>query len=292
VVTKPFSFEGSRRKAAAEAGIAEFRQHVDCLITIPNDRLLTFAPKKAPFAEMLKKANDILHCAVQGISDVIMKEGLINVDFADVRTAMKEAGLALMGTGAASGENRAREAAMRAITSPLLEDVSIDGAKAVLYNITASMDITGDEIEEIGTIIANAVDREAEVIFGIVYDENAGDELRITVIATGIEAAPKQEAVLAPAGNVTDFSQASARRHAQQAQQQGQANPVQPAGGARPRRIPELWYDEKSDLPAIVRKEQALGHRKGPAKYEPGGEDFIFDEEEFEMPAFIRRQAD
>jgi cell division protein FtsZ len=286
VVTKPFSFEGAKRKAAAESGIAEFRQHVDCLITIPNDRLLTFAPKNAPFKDMLKKANDILHCAVQGISDVIMIEGLINLDFADVRTVMSEAGLALMGTGAASGENRAREATMRAITSPLLEDVSIDGAKAVLYNITASRDITVDEVQEIGTIIADAVHPEVNAFVGVVYDDNAGDELRITVIATGIDAAPKPEVVQTHA-HVTDFKQASARRHAQQAQ----TNPAPAAGGPRQRR-PELWYDEKSDLPAIVRKEQALGHRKEYAKYEPGGEVFIFDEEEFEMPAFIRRSPD
>ena len=289
VVTKPFSFEGAKRKAAAESGIAEFRQHVDCLITIPNDRLLTFAPKNAPFDAMLNKANDILHCAVQGISDVIMIEGLINLDFADMRAVMNEAGLALMGTGTASGENRAREAAERAITSPLLEDVSIEGAKAVLYNITASRDITVDEVQEIGTIIGDAVDREAEVIFGMVYDENAGDELRITVIATGIEAAPKPEAVRGHAGNVTDFKQASARAHPQQAQ----ANTAQAAGGdARQRRIPELWYDEKSDVPANVRKEQALGHRKAHAKYAPGEEDFLYDEVDFEVPSFIRRQAD
>ena len=125
VVTKPFSFEGVKRKRAAEAGLEEFKQHVDCLITIPNDRLLAFAPKKAPFSEMLQKANDVLYYAVKGISDVIVGDGLINLDFADVRTTMSEAGLALMGTGMASGENRAREAAQRAIMSPLLEDVSL-----------------------------------------------------------------------------------------------------------------------------------------------------------------------
>ena len=293
VVTKPFSFEGAKRKAAAEAGIAEFRQHVDCLITIPNDRLLTFAPKKAPFSELLRKANDILFCAVKGISDVIMEDGLINLDFADVRTAMSESGLALMGTGVASGENRAREAAMRAITSPLLEDVSIDGAKAVLYNITASMDITGDEILEIGTIIGDAVHPDANVIMGMVYDENAGDELRITVIATGIDASPKLAASPGAQsnspGNVTPFP-ASGKYPAREQSQQAQQTPA--AGGVQrqPRMLPQ-WYDEKSDLPTYVRKDKALGHLKT-HKHAPGEEDFIFDEEEFEMPAFIRRQAD
>ncbi|MDR0239576.1 MAG: cell division protein FtsZ [Deltaproteobacteria bacterium] len=296
VVTKPFSFEGARRKAAAETGIAEFRQHVDCLITIPNDRLLTFAPKKAPFSEMLKKANDILYCAVKGISDVIMEDGLINLDFADVRAAMGESGLALMGTGIASGENRAREAAMRAITSPLLEDVSIDGARAVLYNITASMDITGDEIQEIGTIIADAVHPDASVFFGVVYDEHAGDELRITVIATGIDAAPKAGAVPSSApGTVTPFPSGGKYSPAQPQRAQpapASQNAAQAGGGAyRPRRVVDGWPDEKSDKAAYVRKGQALGYLKA-HPHAPGEEDFIFDEEEFEMPAFIRRQAD
>jgi len=298
VVTKPFSFEGAKRKAAAEAGITEFRQHVDCLITIPNDRLLTFAPKKAPFSEMLKKANDILYCAVKGISDVIMEDGLINLDFADVRTAMSEAGLALMGTGIASGENRARDAAMRAITSPLLEDVSIDGAKAVLYNITASMDITGDEIQEIGTIIADAVHPEANVIMGMVYDENAGDELRITVIATGIDTASRPGAVQSPvAGKVTPFS-GGGKYPPAQAQQTPVQTPQNAAqAGGNPYRPPRVgdggWYDEKSDQAAYLRKEQALGRLK-PHPHVPGEEDFLYDYDagEFEVPAFIRRQAD
>jgi cell division protein FtsZ len=303
VVTKPFSFEGAKRRGAADAGIAEFRQHVDCLITIPNDRLLTFAPKKAPFSEMLKKANDILHCAVKGISDVIMEDGLINLDFADVRTVMSEAGLALMGTGVASGENRAREATMRAITSPLLEDVSIDGAKAVLYNITANRDITIDEVQEIGTIIGDAVHPDVNAFVGVVYDDNAGDELRITVIATGIEAPPKTAASVAgapgaplPAGNVTHFpaggKQPTREQMLQTQQTPAQTHTAAPAGGAaRQPRMVSQWYDEKDDRPTYVRKAKALGHRK-PHPHAPGEEDFIFDEEEFEMPAFIRRQAD
>ena len=299
VVTKPFSFEGLKRKTAAESGIAEFRQHVDCLITIPNDRLLTFAHKKEIFKDMLKKADDILYCAVKGISDVIMGGGHFNLDFADVRAAMGEAGLALMGTGVASGENRAREAAMSAITSPLLEDVSIDGAKAVLYNITASMDITVDEIQEIGMIIADAVHPDANVFFGVVYDENAGEELRITVIATGIDAAPRPMVAQPPAaGKVTPFSDGGkypAREQAQQTQQasmQAQQNAAQAAGNSyRQRRMVDIWYDEKSEQAAYVRKGQALGHMKA-HPHVPGEEDFIFDEEEFEMPAFIRRQAD
>lgn len=179
---------------------------MDCLITIPNDRLLAFAPKKAPFSEMLQKANDVLYYAVKGISDVIVGDGLINLDFADVRTTMAESGLALMGTGIASGENRAREAAQRAIMSPLLEDVSLESAKAVLYNITAPTDITADEIAEIGEIIGEATPEEANIIFGVVFDDNIGDEIRLTVIATGIESVQAVESVQPQAAaTVTNF---------------------------------------------------------------------------------------
>jgi cell division protein FtsZ len=189
---------------------------------------------------------------------------------------------------------------MRAITSPLLEDVSIDGAKAVLYNITASRDITVDEVQEIGTIIADAVHPEVNAFVGVVYDDNAGDELRITVIATGIDAALKPGAAYSPAaGNVTPFpvggKYSSAREPAQQAPMQAQqTNAAQVPGGAPrpPRRSAPPWIDEKSDQPAVVRKGQALGLLKKAHPYAPGEEDFLFDEEEFEMPAFIRRQAD
>ena len=225
VVTKPFSFEGVKRKRAAEAGLEEFKQHVDCLITIPNDRLLAFAPKKAPFSEMLQKANDVLYYAVKGISDVIVGDGLINLDFADVRTTMAEAGLALMGTGMASGENRAREAAQRAIMSPLLEDVSLESAKAVLYNITAPMDITAEEIAEIGDIIADATPEDANIIFGASFDPSLDDEIRVSVIATGFD--EKEEAAAAPAADMSQkpFSQAGDRvKESQQAAPQGEAS--------------------------------------------------------------------
>lgn len=301
VVTKPFSFEGAKRRASAEVGLEEFRQHVDCLITIPNDRLLAFAPKKAPFTEMLKKANDVLFYAVKGISDVIMEEGLINVDFADVRTVMSESGLALMGTGVATGENRAREAAHKAIMSPLLEDVSLEGAKAVLYNITASMDISGEEIDEVGTIIAEAAHPDANIIMGVVFSEDAGEELRITVIATGIESAERMQVAPVPAqATVTSFRQpgVGAASPAQGLRRQPQPVPVQqeeaaPASYGRANRREQVgnWYDGKSELPPFVRKREALG-QTARRSYAPGAEEFVFDEDEFEMPTFIRRQAD
>jgi len=183
VVTKPFSFEGANRKAVAESGIAEFRQHVDCLITISNDRLLSLAPKEASFAEIIKKANDVLYYAVKGIYDTIMENSLVAIDFVDVRMAFGGSGLASIGMGTASGTNRVREAAMQAITSPLLEDAPLYDANAVLYNITASKDITGNEIEGIHTIIADAAHPETNVFMGVTFDDNAGDALRVTLIA-------------------------------------------------------------------------------------------------------------
>ncbi len=306
VVTKPFGFEGSKRRAAAEAGVEEFKKHVDCLITIPNDRLMAFAPKKTPFNEMLRKANDVLYYAVKGISDVITENGHINVDFADVRTCMGEAGLALMGTGIASGENRAREAAQRAIMSPLLEDVSLEGARAVLYNITASMDISGDEIQDIGDTISEAAHPDANIFFGIVYDDNMEDEIRITVIATGIEPVVKgMNTLTANAARVTSFSAENAAMN-RVAPPVAQA-PVQPAPApvmedpmpqmsSRPvyrRRMTAGWADEGSHVPPYQRKSEMMGTaRRSATQYTPGKDDYTFDEEDFETPTFIRHQAD
>ncbi|WP_022655178.1 cell division protein FtsZ [uncultured Desulfovibrio sp.] len=304
VVTKPFSFEGVKRKRAAEAGLEEFKQHVDCLITIPNDRLLAFASKKAPFSEMLQKANDVLYYAVKGIADVIVGDGLINLDFADVRTTMSEAGLALMGTGMASGENRAREAAQRAIMSPLLEDVSLESAKAVLYNITAPMDITAEEIAEIGDIIGDATPEDANIIFGVVFDENIGDEIRLTVIATGIESPHAVQTVQAPVALVTNFRQpgpdavmADPRRRQLGRLQQG--NLVQDPQDEPEMRLPratrrsevERWYDEKSNRPPYLLKREAMGQSRR-RSHNPGQDDFTYDEDDFEIPTFIRTQAD
>ena len=184
VVTKPFSFEGARRRRFAEEGLEEFKQHVDCLITIPNDRLLAFAPKKTPFSAMLQKANVVLFYAVKGISDVILADGMINLDFADVCTIMKGAGTAMMGIGTASGDNRATDAASEAISSRLLES-SIDGATRVLLSIAGNKDLGIQEINDAADLVAKNVDPEANIIFGTVVDESLGDQVRVTVIATG-----------------------------------------------------------------------------------------------------------
>jgi len=186
VVSKPFSFEGKKRFKQAEQGIAELNKVADTVITIPNDRLRGIAPKDATMISMFKKADEILHHSVKGITDLIMVPGLINLDFADVKTTMRKAGMALMGIGVASGENRALEAAEKAISHPLLEDLSIAGAKGVLMNITCTSDLTMNEMTEASDRIHQEVGEDAEIIWGTAIDETLGDEIRITVIATGI----------------------------------------------------------------------------------------------------------
>jgi len=191
VVTKPFAFEGKRRRVQAEQGIRALRDTVDTLITIPNERLLNFVERATSLNEAFKIADDILRQAVQGISDLITVPGEINLDFADVKTIMHGMGMALMGTGVSSGEHRAVEAAQRAISSPLLEEASIEGAKGVLINVTGGPDMTLFEVHEAASIIQEAADEEANIIFGTVIDPKMKDELKVTVIATGFDAATK-----------------------------------------------------------------------------------------------------
>ena len=188
VVTKPFLFEGKRRITQAEEGITELRKIVDTLIIVPNQRLLSLGGKNISLLEAFKKADDILYHAVKGISDLIMVPGLINLDFADVKAIMSNMGMALMGTGVSSGDNRAVEAAQRAISSPLLEDNTVQGAHGILLNITGGPDMTLYEINEASSLIQSEAHEDANIIFGTVVDENMGDEIRITVIATGFEA--------------------------------------------------------------------------------------------------------
>ena len=185
VVTKPFLFEGKRRMKNAERGIEELKRHVDTLITIPNQRLLSISGRNTSLLDTFRRADDILYQAVKGISDLITCEGLVNVDFADVRAVMSEMGMAMMGTGEASGDNRATEAAEKAISSPLLEDISIHGARGVLINVTASPDVTLQEVNEAAELIHAEADPEANIIWGMVIDPNLEDKVRVTVIATG-----------------------------------------------------------------------------------------------------------
>jgi cell division protein FtsZ len=255
VVTKPFNFEGRQRMKTADQGIKELKETVDTIITIPNNRLLSLAAKKATFLEMLKKADDVLLYAVKGISDLITIPGLINLDFADVKTIMGEMGMALMGTGMASGEDRATEAAQKAISSPLLEDVSISGAKGVLMNISSGLDLTIDEVQEASSLIQQEAHEDANIIWGTVLDQSAGDELRVTVIATGIgevDVRPKPD---------LGVIQGSRR-------------------------------DDDLEIPTFLRhnrkiEDNATEHSR-PMSYK----DLPIDEDELEIPTFLRRQAD
>ena len=187
VVTKPFPFEGTKRMAAADAGIAELAESVDSLITIPNAKLLTALGKNVTLLDAFKAANDVLLGAVQGISELITNPGLINVDFADVRTVMSEMGVSMMGTGAASGDERATKAAQAAISSPLLDDVNLKGAQGILVNITAGLDMGIHEFEEVGSAIREFASDEATVVVGTVIDSDMSDEIRVTLVATGLD---------------------------------------------------------------------------------------------------------
>jgi cell division protein FtsZ len=189
VVTKPYRFEGRRRQRQAEQGLSELRECVDTVITIPNERLLNAVPKGTRFHESFRLVDDVLLQAVQGISDIITVPGLINVDFADVKAIMEGMGIALMGTGSATGDNRALEATQRAISSPLLEEASIEGAKGLLVNVSGGADLTLFEVNEAMSIIHDSADPDANIIFGAVLDERLTNEMKITVIATGFDKA-------------------------------------------------------------------------------------------------------
>ncbi|HEX7049151.1 MAG TPA: cell division protein FtsZ [Longimicrobiales bacterium] len=204
VVTKPFLFEGKKRMRQAEQGLAELKRSADTVIVVPNERLLSVVGKGVSFRDALKRADEVLLHATQGISDLINVTGEVNVDFADVRTVMASRGPALMGTGFASGENRAVEAAQEAISSPLLDNVSILGAAGVLINITGGMDLTIDEVTSIASIIQEAAGEEAEIIFGAVHDPSMEGEVRVTVIATGLAGGEEaaREGVLRPNFNM------------------------------------------------------------------------------------------
>ena len=195
VVTKPFSFEGKKRERQAAQGLAELRRSVDTMIVVPNDRLLAVVPKGTSFRDALKKADEVLLNATQGISDLIRVTGEVNVDFADVRTIMAARGPALMGSGFGEGDDRAQEAAQEAISSPLLDDVSIAGARGVLINITGGLDLAIDEVTQISSIIQEEAGDEAEIIFGAVHDPELEGKIRVTVIATGFDTAADDKVI-------------------------------------------------------------------------------------------------
>ncbi len=263
VVTKPFSREGRQRMQRAEQGIAELREVVDSLVVVPNDRLLGLAGKNMSILDAFKPADDVLRQAVQGISDLIVTEGLINVDFADVRTVMSNRGMAMMGIGVAEGERRAAEAAHRAISSPLLEEVDISGAMGVLVNISGSSSMTMDEFEEASTIIHEKVHEDANIIVGLVIDESLGDRIKITAIATGF-------------GDSFD-------------------NKRKPTEVVASRPEPMLRQNIKTDfdIPTHIRNQQVLTTAAPKTREMPSrNRDLFVDDEQFDIPTFLRRRVD
>lgn len=252
VVTKPFPFEGRRRMQLAEIGTSELAERVDSLIIIPNEKLLTVLGKGVSLLDAFKAANGVLQGAVQGISELITRPGLINVDFADVRTVMSEMGMAMMGTASASGENRAREAAEAAVASPLLEDIALSGAKGVLVNITAGMDMSIGEFEEVGEVIKSFTSDQATVVVGTVIDPEMRDELRVTIVVTGLSN-PKEQRDTSRDFNLPRMQNRAPLRPAQQ----NNAMPTQAVNPCSPKRPTEVQDSDYLDIPAFLRRQQA-----------------------------------
>lgn len=258
VVTKPFTFEGATRRRQAETGLKELRGIVDTILVIPNEKLLLIAGKEMRFLDAFRKVDEVLCQAVRGISELITRPGYINLDFADVKTVMSDSGVALMGTGVASGQNRAMAAAEKAISSPLLEDVSIRGARGVVINITGGPSLTLNEVNEAASLVQEEADEEANVIFGTVVEEAMGDEIKVTVIATGFESA------------VAESLWKSPRRAIRLVGKEDLEKPtfLRAAPAREPERIENLPLAEKEPEP----EEEAL--------------------EEFEIPTFLRRRGE
>jgi len=262
VVTKPFPFEGGKRMAIAEKGIEELGQYVDSLITIPNEKLLAVLGREMSLLNAFKSANDVLLGAVQGIAELITRPGLINVDFADVRTVMAEMGVAMMGSGSAKGESRARDAAEEAIRSPLLEDVNLSGAKGILVNITAGLDLSIGEFDEVGSTVKEFACDDATVVVGTVIDPDMSDELRVTVVATGLGTA---ELVEVPKPRIQEPA------------------PIRVVNSDVVDTDPVDYRD--MDSPTVIRRD-----RQGARTYVDSAKEKDMDY--LDIPAFLRRQAD
>ncbi|KZY39325.1 MULTISPECIES: cell division protein FtsZ [unclassified Oleiphilus] len=258
VVTKPFPFEGGKRMKIAEAGLQELAENVDSLITIPNEKLLSVLGKNTTLLDAFGAANDVLQGAVQGIADLIIRPGMINVDFADVKTVMSEMGMAMMGTGSASGEERAKEAAEAAIRSPLLEDINLQGARGILVNITAGVDLNLGEFSEVGNIVEEFASDSATVVVGTVIDPEMTDELKVTVVATGLSAAMDK--------------------------------PVKVVDNTPTKKDGTLDYGEL-ERPAVSRRRPSVD-RVGNAAVDTSKTDAAPSVDYLDIPAFLRRQAD
>lgn len=269
VVTRPFPFEGKKRAAIADQGIKDLAQYVDSLITIPNEKLLSVLGRDISLLDAFKAANDVLLGAVQGIAELITRPGLINVDFADVRTVMSEMGMAMMGSGSARGQDRARIAAEAAISSPLLEDINLSGAKGILVNVTSGLDLKMGEFEEVGNTVKAFASDYATVVVGTVIDPNMEDEIRVTVVATGISCEARMKEEPTPV--------------AQQTAAMASAGPAPVTSGAPSARRGEDDIDfRRMDRPTVIRNRE---ERVVP-DLSDGNTDYL------DIPAFLRRQAD
>jgi cell division protein FtsZ len=266
VVTKPFEMEGGKRSTVADHGIAELGKYCDSLITIPNQKLLTVLGPQTTLLDAFKSANQVLQGAVQGIAELITRPGLINVDFADVRTVMAETGMAMMGSGAASGEGRAREAAEAAVSSPLLEDINLAGAHGILVNVTAGMDLSIGEFQEVGNIVKQFASEDATVVVGTVIDPDLTNQVRVTVVATGL------------------------------------GRPAAPVRHSAPREAPSARETVRHETPMrVVRRSQPMSNSDYAVLDKPtvqrqravgDGLRAEHDEDLLDIPAFLRRQAD
>ena len=306
VVTKPFQFEGHRRMTQADEGLRELKLAVDTLITIPNQRLLSITTRVTPLRESFQRADDVLLQAVRGISELVTVHGLINLDFADVRSIMAEMGMAMMGAATASGENRAVEAAQRAISSPLLEDLSIKGARGLLINVTGGPDLSLYEVNEAASLIHEEAHEDANIIFGAVIDEQIGDELRVTVIATGFG---DLETRYAPRPSITTPITAPLMPPPYQAPshsavtapvQSAPTRPIEPAAEAptpsqvkmfpsKPVRRLGLIVDESLDIPTFRRRARKAATAR--SSWSPATRSMAEDDD-LDIPTFLRKHTD
>ncbi|NOH80659.1 cell division protein FtsZ [Vibrio sp. RE86] len=280
VVTKPFSFEGKKRLAFAEQGIEELSKHVDSLITIPNEKLLKVLGRGITLLEAFASANDVLKNAVQGIAELITRPGMINVDFADVRTVMSEMGHAMMGSGVAKGEDRAEEAAEMAISSPLLEDIDLAGARGVLVNITAGLDMRLDEFETVGNTVKAFASDNATVVIGTSLDPDMADEIRVTVVATGIGNEKKPDITLVAGGKAKVAPVAQPQTQPQSAPAQQTVNKVEEKPAPTLQEKPQVTPQPTTTAPSG----SGAGQSAAPKADKESGY--------LDIPAFLRRQAD
>jgi cell division protein FtsZ len=287
IVTKPFHFEGKKRMKQAEEGLANLRMVADALITIPNQRLLSISGKNMTLLEAFKRADEILYHAAKGISDIIVGQGIINLDFADVRTIMSETGMALMGTGIASGDNRSIEAAQKAISSPLLEDISIEGARGLLINITGGPNMTLSEINEATTLVQKEAHEDANIIWGMVIDEAMKEEIRVTVIATGF--GKTEEKALSRFRGRTPPISISMRESSLRESNLRESSLRE--SSLRESSLRESSLRESRDLPTFMRRVK-VNERYDELKLVESPDFSAEDEDRFDIPTFMRKQAD